>query len=346
MMDAPRKLVIALDESDASDVAFQWVLHNLARKSDHIVILNSAPYVGLQFPDPDMANEYIVSSFTSVETAEMAEKTVMEQSKALVNKYLAQCQELGVSCEGEVVKGAPGSWIVDESERLRADIVAVGSKELGVVKRILLGSVVDEVLHNVHCPVVIVRPFEALHANSSLKASQTPRNIVIAVDDSKEAVDAFIWSLHNFCKEADKVTIYHVHHSTVPSAPSVGTGEFGMEEIYLTPDKTDEIEVKELTDSEKLVERFMAYMSRETKISCEGMVVTGQTEAMVCEGLAALKADAVVVGTHDKGVLARTFLGSVSDYLAHESPCPVIVVKQKQHGEGIDSDELPHKHVS
>lgn len=342
-MGTQRKLVVAVDESDASEVAFRWVLQNLARKSDHIVVLNSAPYVGLQFPDPDIANEYIVPSVASVEAAEVAEKAVTEQSKTLVSKYLTQCQEMGVSCEGEVVKGEPASWIVDETERIHADVVAVGSKDLGVIKRTLLGSVVDQVLHNVHCPVVIVRSSEVLQENLSRQGSETSRNIVIAVDDSKEAVDAFVWSLHNFCKETDKVTIYHVHNSAVPTITSTGTGEFGMEEVYLTPDKTDEMEVKALTESEKLVERFMAYVSRETKFSCEGMVVTGQTEAMVCEGLAALKADAVVVGTHDKGVLARTFLGSVSDYLAHESPCPVIVVKQRQDA---DSHDRSHKHAS
>ncbi|MCO5590607.1 hypothetical protein L7F22_044578 [Adiantum nelumboides] len=345
-MGSQRKLVIAVDESDASDIAFRWVLHNLARKSDHIVVLNSAPYVGLQFPDPDIANEYIIPSVASVEAAEVAEKAVTEKSKVLVSKYLTQCQEIGVSCEGEVVKGEPASWIVDESERLHADVVAVGSKDLGVIKRTLLGSVADEVLHNAHCPVVIVRSSEALQDNLSLQTSDKSRNIVIAVDDSKEAVDAFVWALHNFCKETDKVTIYHVHNSTVPSVTAAGTGEFGMEEVYVTPDSTDEMEVKALTDSEKLVERFMAYMSRETKVSCEGLVVTGQTEAMVCEGLAALKADAVVVGSHDKGVLARTFLGSVSDFLAHESPCPVIVVKQRKTGEVADLNGSAHIHTS
>lgn len=35
------------------------------------------------------------------------------------------------------------------------------------------------------------------------------------------------------------------------------------------------------------------------------MVVTGETESKVCEGLSALNADAVIVGTHEKGAIAR-----------------------------------------
>ena len=39
--------------------------------------------------------------------------------------------------------------------------------------------------------------------------------------------------------------------------------------------------------------------------ACEGMVVTGETESKVSEGLSTLNADAVVVGTHEKGTIAR-----------------------------------------
>lgn len=343
-MDASRKIVVAIDESEASSIAFRWVLRNLARKSDHIVFLNSAPYVSVEFPNPDIANEYIVPPVSSMESGETAEKTVSEQSKALVNEYMAQCQEAGISCEGELVRGEPGSWIVDEAKRLRADVVAVGSHDSGVLKRAVMGSVSDHVLHNVHCPVVIVRFSEAHYESLLSKSSGEPRKIVVAVDDSKEAAYAFAWSLQNLCTESDKLTIFHVHHPTSPSVTSAGTGAFGMEEVYIPPDTTDEIEVKALTDKEKLVERYMAYASQETKIACEGMVVTGQTEAKISEGLSLLKADAVVVGTHDRGAIARTFLGSLSDYLAHQSPCPLIVVKHNQNGVSKDDQDL-HKHL-
>lgn len=42
---------------------------------------------------------------------------------------------LQISCEGEVVKGDAGSWIADEGERLKADVIVVGSSASGVVKR-------------------------------------------------------------------------------------------------------------------------------------------------------------------------------------------------------------------
>jgi hypothetical protein len=48
---------------------------------------------------------------------------------------LADKGSLQISCEGEVVKGEAGSWIVNEAERLNAELVVVGSHAYGVLKR-------------------------------------------------------------------------------------------------------------------------------------------------------------------------------------------------------------------
>jgi nucleotide-binding universal stress UspA family protein len=57
------------------------------------------------------------------------------QSK-FCNGYV--CYVIQISCEGEVVKGQPSSWIIDECNRIGADIVAVGSSQAGFIKRSLL----------------------------------------------------------------------------------------------------------------------------------------------------------------------------------------------------------------
>jgi hypothetical protein len=51
-----RKVMVGVDKSDASERAFQWILHNLLKKSDHVFILNSAPVSGFELPDADLPN--------------------------------------------------------------------------------------------------------------------------------------------------------------------------------------------------------------------------------------------------------------------------------------------------
>ncbi|CAM6101158.1 unnamed protein product [Calypogeia fissa] len=264
-----------------------------------------------------------------------------------------------ISCEGEVVKGDAGSWIADEGERLKADVIIVGSSASGLVKsttrllevialhirlsRALLGSISDYVLHNAPCTVAVVRQSEeALSNHDPLASSGGPRKIVVAVDESKEAINAFKWASENFCTPQDHVVVYHLHQPYVAPITGVGTGEFGIEEVYTLPDVAVKDEVASLKDSQKVVEKFIEFAQVQTEIKCEGMVVTGQTQEKVIEGLTALRADAVVVGTHDRSAVSRTFLGSVSDHLAHNSPCPLIVVKT---GKNVPEPELGHQHV-
>lgn len=45
-------------------------------------------------------------------------------------------------------------------------------------------------------------------------------------------------------------------------------------------------------------------------------------------------ADMVILGSRGKGILRRTFMGSVSDYVVHHCHIPVFVCKH------------PHKHVN
>jgi hypothetical protein len=43
-------------------------------------------------------------------------------------------------------------------------------------------------------------------------------------------------------------------------------GEFGMEDVYIPADESAEDEVSAFNDSEKLVEKYMEYAAKETKV--------------------------------------------------------------------------------
>jgi len=47
------------------------------------------------------------------------------------------CNVQQIPCTGEVVKGDAGTWIVDEANRLGADVIVVGSRGNGVIKRLV-----------------------------------------------------------------------------------------------------------------------------------------------------------------------------------------------------------------
>ncbi len=69
---------------------------------------------------------------------------------------LATLHERGVHCEGHVVPDDPAVAILDVAQRERAELVVVGSRGLGGMKRFLRGSVSARVAAHAPMSVLIV----------------------------------------------------------------------------------------------------------------------------------------------------------------------------------------------
>ena len=53
--------------------------------------------------------------------------------------------------------GKPGEVICDTANKEKAVMIVVGSRGLGAVRRTIMGSTSDYVIHHAHCPVVVCR---------------------------------------------------------------------------------------------------------------------------------------------------------------------------------------------
>jgi nucleotide-binding universal stress UspA family protein len=56
-----------------------------------------------------------------------------------------------------LLKGTPSAKIVEMASRNGADLIVMGSEGRGGMKRFLVGSVAERVIHQAHCPVLFVR---------------------------------------------------------------------------------------------------------------------------------------------------------------------------------------------
>ena len=73
----------------------------------------------------------------------------------IINKYL-----LNTKVSGKIVvqlSPRPGEAIVALAKEHRASLIVTGTRGLGSVRRTILGSVSDFVLHHAHCPVLVCR---------------------------------------------------------------------------------------------------------------------------------------------------------------------------------------------
>jgi len=55
----------------------------------------------------------------------------------------------------ETRDGSAGHSIVERAEKEQADLIVTGSRGLGVIRRTILGSVSDYVLHHAKIPVLV-----------------------------------------------------------------------------------------------------------------------------------------------------------------------------------------------
>ena len=91
------------------------------------------------------------------------ERTLYEQIEE-VSKERLRKQSLRVKAAGGTVAGAHlrmgavALEIVALAEELQADLIVMGCRGLGGVRRALMGSVSDSVVRHAHCPVLVVRP--------------------------------------------------------------------------------------------------------------------------------------------------------------------------------------------
>lgn len=110
-----------------------------------------------------------------------------------------------ITIERTVVNDLPVAALLDASDG--ADLLVVGARGLGPVRRLLLGSVSQQCLHHATCPVAIVR--DGVDQNDVRVA-----RIVVGVDGSENARHALQWALE--AGRLHKASVNVVHAWTSP----------------------------------------------------------------------------------------------------------------------------------
>ena len=105
--------------------------------------------------------EKIGSKFTLVNVQEpriydYAPKTAEELGYRILSTAVNAAGKENLQIDKKVQFGVPSDKIVQFAEKGNYDLIVMGSRGLGTVKRFLLGSVSDDVCHKAKCPVLIV----------------------------------------------------------------------------------------------------------------------------------------------------------------------------------------------
>jgi nucleotide-binding universal stress UspA family protein len=196
--------------------------------------------------------------------------------------------------------------IVSYADEYDIDLVVAGTHGRRGLRRLLIGSVAEEVLRTAPCPVLTVRD------EDDSTPAWVVRNILVPIDFSDASLNALRHAKELALTHGAQITLLHAVEEVVyPSA-------YGIEPANLPgPQVIDR------------VEENLADLAR-TEIGYEHVVVQanlGYAPSTILDYTQEHEVDLITIATHGRSGLKRMLLGSVTERVVRRAPAPAFVVK-------------------
>ncbi|GAB5587742.1 hypothetical protein Unana1_02642 [Umbelopsis nana] len=155
-----RTIIICYDHSPPARNAIKWVISKKLLLSDDSVILATAldedvvAIEGGALAIPNVVGG--AGDFFAVDYAERVQR-MEEDAEHELKEAVEQIEQHVGKVRAVLLRGEPKSSLVDYANTNNADLVIVGQRGLGWLKRHLLGSVSDHLAHHLKVPILIVR---------------------------------------------------------------------------------------------------------------------------------------------------------------------------------------------
>jgi nucleotide-binding universal stress UspA family protein len=285
----PTKILLATDGSEDAAQATEAAA-DLASKSDselHVV------HVWHDVPGPYRHG--------------FVKRELRRQGQEILDEQVKKIEEAGCTVtQAHLRAGRTSDEVIELSEELGVGLLVVGSRGMGTVRRILMGSHSEEIVHHAHVPVLVVRRGDS---------AWPPSRVVVGEDFSNDArkageLAASIAGLYG----AEMVLIYA--HPDLPEVPPGEARDAAVQELGGIRERDEEKlesradELKELAGSRPRIRVSDDYPAT---------VILAATH----EGS---KPPLVAVGSRGLAGITRTRLGSVSTKVVTAAPGPVLVV--------------------
>ena len=145
-------------------------------------------------------------------------------------------------------------------------------------------------------------------------------NIVVATDGSESAIDAARRSIDLLRPGAHVVLVM-----VIPEYEDPKSDAGGIEGPGISYKQAEKDWKKATAEGQAALDRTASVLGTEVEVRL--VPNDERTGAAIDRVASEMKADVLVVGASGKGWLSRLFGGSVSDYVAHHAPCPVMLVR-------------------
>lgn len=296
-------IVVPLDGSENAEQALPYA-RALAQRSGGSLLLVSVVDIPVEFGAWSMASAGMYG--VEVEKWQRESETYLKRIAGEQGEFPTRTVVRLGSAAAEIretVKGAENPVLVTTSHGRTG------------ASRIFLGSVASKLVHDLDCPVLIVR----IQEEPSTVAPAFDR-VLVPLDGSSFSEEGLARAVEVF---GGPLTLHLVRVVEVPTIPAAGMADGGVALNYGL--------VEEYTAATRdAASEYMRAMIE--TLTADGHTVTGEVrEGLVADEVQATareqQSDVIAMATHGRGGLGRIFLGSVAERVLHEADRPLLLTR-------------------
>jgi nucleotide-binding universal stress UspA family protein len=297
-----KRVLIATDFSDVSQAARVWGLAIARRCGSEVYFAHANSPEGRRVPTDTLHKE---TDHSRIEAE--------SQMKMLADRVRAE----GIATHTIVKQGAASAVIPRIIQEAGIDLLVVGTHGRGGLKKLVLGSVAEELLRLVSCPVLTVGPIVAPSASARANFDR----ILFATDFGPGATKALPYALF-LAKE------YTAHLVLLHMIPPIPVIQIGMESYgaanYTAEELANEESTARRTSERKLKQLLLPEMQRE--FEPEYVVAPDFLPEGILEVAAERRAGLIVMGaTRPRSASAAAHMPwTVVHRVLCEAVCPVL----------------------
>lgn len=140
-----KNILVAIDFGDNEELLVQKAIEIGLKFQSKIWIVHASA------PDPDF-----VSFDAGPQSVRDDRAKTLQKQNEIIGLLTDKVKAVGLDVTGLLIQGPTVELIIEESEKLKADLIIIGHKNLGFFEKFIKGSVSSGILQNSKIPMMII----------------------------------------------------------------------------------------------------------------------------------------------------------------------------------------------
>ena len=199
------------------------------------------------------------------------------------------------------------------------DLVISATRGRSGLKRLILGSVTERLMRTLSCPLLVVQnPDKASAASDALNVNM--ESILIGCDFSPDSEVAFEHGLSLAQEFESELHLAHVVETSI------------YQQLHKTESPVEEELQQEIQT--RLINKLQEMVPEEARNWCKPQtsLLDGHPYEELVKYAEKNNIDMIVLGTRGHGLVKSLLVGSTTDRVVRNAPCPVLSVSRKVQG--------------